>query len=344
VRRLRFHSGLCAGEALLPLRRGRAATVAALLASTALAAWPAAAQDASWVGNGTPTGSWNTAANWNPTTVPLDTAFFNVSPTTTATFSAATTIDTMQFNTGASAYTFNLSGQSLEITAAAFGPGIVNNSGVAQTFNTLGLLQFSNGATAADATINNTPGATTFTGNSNAGTATITNSGGGITTFTDFSNATSATITTNAGSLTQFLIEATAGNARFIANAGGTVDFSGTAGIGALNQITAGSIDGAGTYNLGANRLTVGNNDLSTVVSGTINDGGASGGTGSALSKIGTGTLTLTGVNTYSAGTDIFSGTLALAGAGTLGATTGQLNVSGGTLDLGGTSQTTGAF
>src|SRR6185295_16998355 len=140
---------------------------------------------------------------------------------------------------------FNLSGQSLEVTAAAFGPGIVNNSGVAQTVNAVGLLQFSNQATAGNLIINNTPGATTFT---------------------DISNAGSATITTNAASLTQFLSFADGGNARFITNAGGTVDFSGTSGIAAINQVSAGSIEGAGTYNLGANALTVGSNNLSTVV------------------------------------------------------------------------------
>jgi autotransporter-associated beta strand protein len=328
-------------------RRARSRRGAILLAGTFLAglglAGPTAAQDAAWIGNGTPTGSWNNAANWNPG-IPLDTATFNANPTTTVTFSAATTIDTMQFNLGASAYTFNLSGQSLEITAAAFGPGIVNNSGQPQTFNTNGLLQFSNGATAGDAIINNTPGATTFTGFSTAGTATITNSGGGLTSFTDSSNAGSATITTNGGSLTQFVAFSDGANARFITNAGGTVDFSGTSGADGLNQISAGSIEGAGTYFLGKNQLTVGGNNLSTVVSGTINDGGGSGGTGASLIKVGAGTLTLSGVNTYSGTTIVADGTLLLAGSGTLGASTAQLQVTGGTLDLGGTTQTTGAM
>ena len=73
---------------------------------------------------------------------------------------------------------------------------------------------------------------------------------------------------------------------------------------------TAGSIEGAGRFNLGSNTLTVGGNDLSTTVSGVIADGGISGGTGGALVKIGNGTLTLTGANTYTGGTTINGGTL----------------------------------
>ena len=314
-----------------------------LLLAIGLGTTTAQAQDATWIGNGGATGSWNSAANWNPG-VPLDVASFNANTTTTVTFSAATTIDTIQFNAGASSYTFNLSGRSLEITAAAFGAGIVNNSGATQTFNGPGLLQFDNFATAGNIVINNTPGTTTFTGGSNAGTAIITNSGGSLTSFTDFSTAANATITTNAGSLTQFFANSDGGNARFITNAGGTVDFSGTSGIGGINQISAGSIEGAGTYNLGNNQFTVGGNNLSMIVSGTINDGGSSGGTGAWLIKEGTGTLTLSGVNTYTGLTVLNQGTILMAGAGTLGASTAQLQVSGGTLDLGTTTQTTGAM
>lgn len=73
-----------------------------------------------------------------------------------------------------------------------------------------------------------------------------------------------------------------------------------------------GSIEGAGTYNLGANTLIVGLNGLSTTVSGTINDGGASGGTGASLVKLGAGTLILSGDNTYTGLTAILAGKLQL--------------------------------
>jgi autotransporter-associated beta strand protein len=116
------------------------------------------------------------------------------------------------------------------------------------------------------------------------------------------------------------------GQARFITNAGGSVDISGLTSGG----MTAGSIEGAGTYALGSNALTVGLNNLSTLVSGSISDGGLSGGTGGALVKVGTGTLTLTGPNTYSGGTSFNGGIVAVNSDANLG--TGRLSFNGGTL------------
>ena len=49
-------------------------------------------------------------------------------------------------------------------------------------------------------------------------------------------------------------------------------------------------------------------------------------------------------MNTYTGGTTIDGGTLALSGNGTLGAATNMLTASGGTLDLGGTTQIVGAL
>ena len=80
--------------------------------------------------------------------------------------------------------------------------------------------------------------------------------------------------------------------------------------------------------NAGGNgvNLSVGNNGANTVFSGTL---GGSGG----LTKIGSGMLTLSGVNTYGGGTTVSAGTLQLAVAGALpGGTVAAVN---GTLDLG---------
>src|SRR4051794_6363523 len=321
---------------------------ASLLVAIGIVSPAADAQDATW--NSAPGSSdYNTPTNWTPTASPIGPsgiATFGASATTSLSFSTGTTVDTFQFNAGAPAYTFGLNGHFLEFT----GNGIVNNSANAPTINAFGLLQFDNTATAGNAVINNTPGSTTFTGFSTAGTATITNSGGGLLSFADSSNAGSATITTNAGSLTQFFANSDGGNARFIANSGGVVDFSSTVGFDGINIVNTGSIAGSGQYFLGNNIVHVGGNGDTTTVSGVISACGPTGSecsansgmSGGSLFKDGSGTLTLSGVNTYTGSTVVNGGTLLIAGAGTLGGSTTQLQVLTGTLDLGGTTQVTG--
>ena len=123
---------------------------------------------------------------------------------------------------------------------------------------------------------------------------------------------------------------------------------SGALGTGALTMnggTTLGfATGGAPNQSLG-NLVTL--NGPATVVVDTGVNGTLSGvvsGAG-ALDKTGAGKLTLTGANTYGGGTTVGGGTLALAGAGKLGAATGALTVNtGGTLDLGGTSQTVGSL
>ncbi len=59
-----------------------------------------------------------------------------------------------------------------------------------------------------------------------------------------------------------------------------------------------------------------------------------------AITKTGAGAQTLSGNNTFNSTATINGGTLRISGSGTLGSTTAPLTMSGGTLDLGGTSQT----
>jgi autotransporter-associated beta strand protein len=211
------------------------------------------------------------------------------------------------------------------------------------TANNLGFIFFDDTATADHANITVNPGgemdfSPVFAGcgctggSATAANAFITNNG--ITGFYQGSSAGNATITTNAGGVTSFYSRSSGGTAAFITNAGGVVDFS---GLGIANDesgnppdpsitgTTAGSIAGAGTYFLGSKQLTVGSNNLSTTVSGTIEDGGASGGVGGSLVKVGTGTLTLTGANTYTGGTTIVSGALELGNDGTTGSIIGNV-------------------
>jgi len=219
-------------------------------------------------------------------------------------------------STAGSASIINNSTMNFNDTSTAGSAGMIND----------GLLFFSNTSTAATSTLTNNV-TITFQDSSSAGSAVITNGGGGsLISFADTSTAGSATITTNGGALTQFTGNGTGGSAQFITNAGGRVDFSGTTGPAGNNQVTAGSIAGAGTYQLGANQLTVGSNNLSTTVSGAIVDGGTFGGTGASLVKVGSGVLTLSGTNTYTGATTVNAGTLIAASSGALpsdlGATT----------------------
>ena len=122
--------------------------------------------------------------------------------------------------------------------------------------------------------------------------------------FRGASTAGNATIITNAGGLTGFVDSATGGNARFITLAGGAFDMSSLS----TGRMTAGSIEGAGTFSLGPNQLIVGSNNLSTTV------GGVTTGTGGSLVKVGSGTLTLAGTNSYTGATVVAGGTLSVTG------------------------------
>ena len=201
------------------------------------------------------------------------------------------------------------------------------------TTNDGGDVTFLNNSSAGSAAlITNSGASTTFLDSSSAGTATLTTSGG-HTIFGDSSSAATATVITNSHGKTEFTGSSSGGEARLITNAGGAVLFHELTTPGT----TAGSIEGAGHYNLADEELTVGSNNLSTEVSGVI-----SGHKGS-LVKVGTGTLTLSGADTYSGGTTVDDGILQLGTGGSLAAA-GRLTVNGGSFDLNGHDQTVGAL
>jgi outer membrane autotransporter protein len=294
-----------------------------LLINVCLGIVVADAQNASWLLS-PGSSDWNTNANWAPATVPTETATFGPSNTTTITFSNSASVGTLFFNVGAPTYSFSIPRVAGSLTIT--GTGIVNNSLNRPTFSVTGQVAFLGGSTAGNATITNDfGGSTVFRDTSTAGNATITNNNRAGTVFVNASTAGKATITTNTG-VVIIAAESTGGEARFITNAGGLFDISDLSSAGT----TAGSIEGAGQYTLGSKTLTVGLNNLSTEVSGTITDAGGLPGTGGALIKVGTGTLTLSGPNTYSGGTMLSSGTLTVGSSQALG--TGNVTVNGGVL------------
>jgi autotransporter-associated beta strand protein len=155
----------------------------------------------------------------------------------------------------------------------------------------------------------------------NGGSAAITNNN--ALEFLDSSTAGSAAITNNR--VIEFLNTSTAGNAAITnTGPGSEVFFSGSTGPNNDHKLSAGSIAGGGSFILGANQLTVGGNNLSTVVSGVIEDSSAPS-AGGALVKIGTGTLTLTGTNAYTGGTTVNGGTLQIGNGATTGSITGDV-------------------
>jgi autotransporter-associated beta strand protein len=272
------------------------------LAGASLSAVAAHAQDATWLPPpATPTSDFNNPANWTPVAPPAGptgTAFFGQSNTTALSFSADTAIGGWTFNTGASNYTFT-NGHALDFN----GSGIVINGGSATITNN-DILRFIS-STAGSATIINNF-SMGFFDSSTAGSATITNNAG-----LQFraSTAGSATITNN-GSM-QFNVFSTGGTARLINGAAGTIDLSDLAASG----MTAGSIEGGGRIFLGSANLAVGGNNLSTTFAGVLKDGGMFGGIHGSLTKVGSGTLTLAGINTYTGTTDVSGGTLLVNGS-----------------------------
>jgi autotransporter-associated beta strand protein len=286
--------------------------------------------------------------------------FNNTSTAGSATITNGGAVSTINFNdssTAGSATISNIDLIQFSATSTAGSATITNSSP--------GTIDFLDTSTAGSAIIINRVAAViSFGDTSTAGSATITNSGGVA--FADTSTAGSATISNNG--LIALLGRSTTGNATITNNAGGVVDFSDSTGPAGNNQLSAGSIAGAGNFYLGANQLSVGGNNLSTTVSGVISDCGAGGTqcifyvdssvtpTGGSLVKVGTGTLTLSGTNIYTGATTIDAGTLEVDGSitpssgvtvnagGTLsgiGAVPGA-QIAGGTLAPGNASNPTG--
>jgi autotransporter-associated beta strand protein len=329
---------------------------------------PAAAQNATWLQTPGTNGFFD-GGNWSTGSVPTGTATFGVSNTTNLNLFVTAWTSTVDYNIGQevslNGVTYSALAANVNVdpgtdpTVWTNVPTTWSNSSSYQVGDQVSLngvkyvAQASNVNVAPgfDPTvwtvfvgnmvggITLTPGASNY--NFSLGADTLTFTGGGIVVnggsvnlvndtgvlnFNGSSTAGSATITTNSGAHTFFASSASGGTARFILNGTGILDISQLTNGGT----TAGSIEGPGTILLGANNLTVGGNNLSTTFSGALQDGGTVGGTGGSLTKVGTGTLALSGVNTYTGGTTVTGGLINFSTVNNFGA--GAITLNGGGL------------
>jgi fibronectin-binding autotransporter adhesin len=212
------------------------------------------------------------------------------------------------------------------------GPGNLFNAQVTGGVNIASgtSLDITNGPTLSDDIIDNgslvldTFTSLTVSG-SISGSGSLVQAGSGTAILVGSNTFTGGTTLEN-GTL-QLGSSASLGNGSVNIESGGTLDLHG-------NNTSISSLTGTGTVNnlvSGNVTLTVGGTSTNSTFSGTIKntDGSLS------LIEAGSGTLTLSGTNTYYGGTTIESGTLQLGRSGSLSLGFGGLTVeSGSTLDL----------
>jgi autotransporter-associated beta strand protein len=115
--------------------------------------------------------------------------------------------------------------------------------------------------------------------------------------------------------------EAVVDQGQFQLNGNGTLDLT-----DATTQIVSiGSLAGNGIVLLAGHALSIGNNNLNTSFSGLIQDSGG-------VTKVGSGTLTLTGANSYTGVTTVTAGTLRVNNQSGSATGTGVVRVNAGTL------------
>jgi autotransporter-associated beta strand protein len=237
----------------------------------------------------------------------LQDVYFTANTVTTGTtisgLGVSSTFNSVNFTAGSPAVTINDNTNTLTISGTQ---GITDLSGTTQTLNvpiTLGIAQ----------SFSNTGSGELVISGSVSGTKALTISGGGPATLSNVNDSYSGGLTIS--------------NGRLLVDTFNNVSTNGE--LGHNTSVTLGALGGsAGTLEYtGGNASTTMPFTLATGGTGVFQiDSAATSGTlagvvsgGGALMSSGSGTLTLSAVNTYTGPTTISSGTLALGGAGTLG-------------------------
>ncbi len=278
----------------------------------------AQAPTTSWFGGSSI--NWSDGGNWTGSTPGTsDVAGFDVG--------GATTQPTLDVNPAIAGLLMNatgnniltLGGRTLTLTGTGTqsggtitGTGTLSLTGAA-TFTASGSASLGNGVTISTAGAGNTVtlSSVNFGGTITGAGGLITDGsvivGGGASTYTGGT-------TINSGSS----VTLAANNALSSASA---LTVNGSLGLNGFSQ-TVTALSGSGSVDLGSFGLTAGD-ATSTTFGGTITSNGGD------LTKQGSGTLTLTGANSYTGGTDLTGGTLGVGNNNALG--TGTLSMAGGT-------------
>lgn len=247
-------------------------------------------------------------------------------------FFDSTSAGSGSFTTNGATFAGAFGGITAFANTSSAGNGTFTTNGGTVSGAAGGITSFSDATTASSGVFENNGGAasgasggsTQFASTATAGNSTITTNGGtvvgaagGTTQFTSSSSAGSSTLIANGGTgqggQIAFLGDSTGGTARVKVYGNGNLDISAHTALG----VSIGSLEGSGNVFLGNRTLTVGSLNLSSTLSGTIRDGGNSGGTLGSLTKTGTGTLTLSGANAYTGTTTVNAGILAVDYNGT---------------------------
>jgi len=280
-------------------------------------------------------GTWSdlTTNGWNNTAYPqtsVDTANFNqtLTATQTVTLNNALTLVALNLADVSGSYGWNISGGGNTITFDSDNSTVPTLTAGAGTHSVSAAIALPWQVTVA------VTGAQLTLSGPISGVGSVTKSGAGVLVL---GNATTASTYTGGTILTAGTIKAASSTALgssqgvLTMSAGSTLDLNGySVGVGALSG--TGTIDNTAAGFSGI--LTVGNGDASGSFTGVIKNTAGT----LALTKLGAGTLTLSGTNTYSGGTTLSAGTLSLSGGSVLG--TGAITISGGTLSDNGANET----
>ncbi|KXO75887.1 autotransporter-associated beta strand repeat-containing protein [Brucella anthropi] len=187
-----------------------------------------------------------------------------------------------------------------------------------------------------------------------AGAGTLTLSGAN--TFTGGATISGGILQIGAGGVTGSITGNITNNGALVFNRTGTLDFTGTiSGTGGVQKLGAGTLTLTGTSSytggteISGGILQIGAGGVSGSIAGDVTNDGKLvfnrsdiytfgdkiSGTGS-VQQMGGGTLTLSGTNSYTGGTEISGGILSVNSDDNLGKASGGLTFNGGTLQLGG--------